>query len=145
MKKLNGQPAAPTHRGTHHVPQSIPDTPDGVHNTQALPRRGSWVPKGRSAGLPTADRLTRHQECPSGANLALSYEHATASKTISNTARFAFGGYRRTVAHTQTQRASNAPPMRKPQARTTTPDIQQSVRSPPTAAMEWPLGIFEYV
>ena len=72
------------HGGTRCLPPGIPDTPDGTHNTQALSRRGCQVPGGRSAGLPTADRLTRViKRARCAPNLALCYEHVTASKQFS--------------------------------------------------------------
>ena len=67
MRKLNERPGSQdTNTSTHTASTTGHPSHTRRHpqHSQALSRRGCQVPRGRSAELPTADRLTRHQECP---------------------------------------------------------------------------------
>ena len=140
----------PTHRGTHHLPQGIPDTPDGIHNTQALSRRGCHVPRRRSAGLPSTDRLTRHQKCPKRRNFCSLLQTRNRQQTMLE--------IRRLVSHSlETDELwpthkRNAPQTRHPRQRHRCGRLSRlnawpaakPVCNPPTTAVEWPFGGFEF-
>ena len=129
MKKLNERPGgqvSPTHRGTHRLPQGIPDTPDGVHNTQALSRRGCQVPRVRSAGLPSADGLTHHQECSKRRNFSsLLPRTRNSHQTIFEIRRLVSRSVETDELwpDTQTLRATNSPPTPTPQVPKTLPAL----------------------
>ena len=140
----------PTHRGTQHLPQGIPDTPDGIHNTPALSQRGCQVPTRRSAGLPTADGLTRHQECPKWRKFRYLLRTRNSQQIIFEIRRLVS---RSSETHELwPPHKQNAPQTRHPRQRHRCGRLSRfypwfaakPVCSPPTAAVKWPSGDFEF-
>ena len=119
-KKKNDQGArTPTHQGYHRASQTHKAASTTLKRS---PEDAARFVEDAVREWPTADRPTRHQECPKLRHLALCCEHVTASKQFSKTFD-AFFGDRRAVAHIQTQCATNAPPTPAPQVRKALPAL----------------------
>ena len=117
--------------------------------TQALFRRGCQVSRRRSAELPTADGLTRHQECPNRRNFSSLLRTRNSQQTVFEIRRLVPCLLETDELWPTHKR--NAPQTRNPRQRHRCGRFSQPYRwhaakpvcSPPTA-VEWPFGIFEY-
>ena len=123
-----------------------------MHNTQALSRRGCQVPGGRSAGLPTANRLTRHQECPKQRKFS-SFLRTRRSQQIIFKLRMLFSrpfeNDELWPTHKRYAPEALHPRKRHRCGRLNRPHpwcAAKPVCSPPTTAVVivWPFGVFEY-
>ena len=131
--------------------QGIPNTPDAIHNTQALSRKGCRVPRGRSAGLHTADMLTRHQGCPKRRKFRYLLRTRNSQQRNFETTRLVSRSLETDDLWPTYKR--NASQTRHPRQRHRCGRLSRlypwpaskSVCSPPTAAAEWPFGVCESI